>query len=66
MNKILIGLHKYKERKMLITLKEGAPKKEREALLLRLVSCGLHPQLSQLDEMPIIGIEKNLSKELNN
>lgn len=51
---------------MLITLKEDARKKEREALLLWLVSCGLHPQLSQLDEMPIIGIEKNLSEELNN
>ena len=51
---------------MLITLKEEAPEKEREALLLWLVSCGLHPQLSQLDEMPIIGIEKNLSEELNN
>ena len=49
---------------MLITLKENAPKKEREALLLWLVSCGLHPQLSQLDEMPIIGIEKNLPEEL--
>lgn len=51
---------------MLITLKEEAPEKEREALLLWLVSCGLHPQLSQLDEMPIIGIEKNLPEELNN
>ncbi len=51
---------------MLITLKEEALKREIESLILWLVSCGLHPQLSQLDEMPIIGIEKNLSEKLNN